>query len=166
MTEVFLNHDALAEKIQGLKSRGKKIVFANGCFDLLHVGHVRYLRGAKALGDVLVLALNSDDSVRRLKGKERPLLPLEDRLGILSAFEMVDYITVFNDDTVTPLLLKLKPDIHAKGTDYTPETVPEKDTVASYGGIVAVVGDPKDHASRNLIKEILSKYGSPEARKT
>lgn len=158
MAEAVLDHDVLAEKIRILKTRGKKIVFANGCFDLLHVGHVRYLRGAKDLGDVLVLALNSDDSVRRLKGPERPLLPLEDRLGILSAFKMVDFVTVFNDDTVTPLLLKLKPDIHAKGTDYTPETVPEKDTVASYGGKVAVVGDSKDHASRDLIQEILSKY--------
>ncbi len=165
MVEAVLNHDVLAEKIRLLKTQGKRIVFTNGCFDLLHVGHVRYLRGAKALGDALVLALNSDDSVRRLKGPERPLLPLEDRLGILSAFEMVDYITVFNDDTVTPLLLKLKPDIHAKGTDYTPDTVPEKETVASYGGKVAVVGDPKDHASRDLIQDILKKFGSAQARK-
>jgi rfaE bifunctional protein nucleotidyltransferase chain/domain len=164
MAEVILNHDELSRKIEALKSQGKKIVFTNGCFDLLHVGHVRYLRGAKALGDVLVLALNTDDSVRRLKGKERPLLPLEDRLGILSAFEMVDFVTAFNDDTATPLLLKLKPDLHAKGTDYTPDTVPEKETVASFGGKVAVVGDPKDHASRDLIREILKKYGPVEKR--
>jgi rfaE bifunctional protein nucleotidyltransferase chain/domain len=162
MAEVILNHNELSRKIEALKAHGQKVVFTNGCFDLLHVGHVRYLRGAKALGDVLVLALNSDDSVRRLKGKERPLLPLEDRLGILSAFEMVDFITAFDDDTVTPLLLKLKPQIHAKGTDYTPETVPEKETVASFGGKVAVVGDPKDHASKDLIQEILKKYGPKE----
>ena len=158
MAEVVLDHDALAEKIRCLKTKGKKIVLTNGCFDLLHVGHVRYLRGAKALGDVLVLALNSDNSIKRLKGKARPLLPLEDRLGILSAFEMVDFVTAFGDDTVSPLLLKLQPDIHAKGTDYTPDTVPEKDTVASYGGKTAVVGDPKDHATKDLVKEILRKY--------
>jgi rfaE bifunctional protein nucleotidyltransferase chain/domain len=167
MAQVILNHDELAQKLEGLKNQGKTIVFTNGCFDLLHVGHVRYLRGAKALGDVLVLALNSDDSVRRLKGPERPLLPLEDRLGVLAAFEMIDFLTAFEDDTVTPLLLKLKPQIHAKGTDYTPETVPEKDTMAAIGGKVAVVGDPKDHASKNLIGEILRKYGplptKPEA---
>ncbi len=159
MAQVILNHDELAKKLEALKAQGKKVVFTNGCFDMLHVGHVRYLRGAKALGDVLVLAINSDDSIRRLKGKERPLLPLEDRLGILSAFEMVDFITPFEDDTVTQLLLKLKPHIQAKGTDYTTESIPEKDTMASFGGKVAVVGDPKDHASKNLIKEILEKYG-------
>jgi rfaE bifunctional protein nucleotidyltransferase chain/domain len=159
MAEVILDHSKLAERLRAFQARGQKVVFTNGCFDLLHVGHVRYLRGAKALGDVLVLAVNSDDSVRRLKGKERPLLPLEDRLGILSAFEMIDFVTAFEEDTVSPLLLQLKPDIHAKGTDYTPDTIPEKDTVASYGGKVAAVGDPKDHASKNLIREILEKYG-------
>jgi rfaE bifunctional protein nucleotidyltransferase chain/domain len=158
MAQVILNHNQLAKKIEELKKEGKKVVFTNGCFDLLHVGHVRYLRGAKALGDTLVLAINSDASVRRLKGPERPLLPLGDRLGILSAFEMIDFLTAFDEDTVAPLLLKLKPHIHAKGTDYTPDTVPEKDTVASFGGQTAVVGDPKDHASKDLIKEILRKY--------
>ncbi len=158
MAEIVLNHEELSKKLEALKAGGKKIVFTNGCFDLLHVGHVRYLRGAKALGDVLVLALNSDASVERLKGKGRPLLPLEDRLGILSAFEMVDYVTSFEEDTASPLLLKLKPHIHAKGTDYRPDTVPEKDTLASFGGKTAVVGDPKDHATRDLIKEILRKY--------
>ena len=159
MAQVILNHDELAKKIDELKKQGKKVIFANGCFDLLHVGHVRYLRGAKTLGDVLVLAINSDASVRRLKGPERPLLPLEDRLGILSAFEMIDFVTAFEEDTVSPLLLKLKPNVQVKGTDYTPDTIPEKDTVASFGGEVAVVGDPKDHASKNLIQEILRKYG-------
>jgi len=159
MAQVILDHNELAKRIEELKKQGKKVIFANGCFDLLHVGHVRYLRGAKALGDVLVLAINSDASVRRLKGPERPLLPLEDRLGILSAFEMIDFITTFEDDTVSPLLLKLKPNVQVKGTDYTPDTIPEKDTVASFGGEVAVVGDPKDHASKNLIQEILRKYG-------
>jgi D-glycero-beta-D-manno-heptose 1-phosphate adenylyltransferase len=159
MAQVILDHDELAKKIDGLKKQGKKVIFANGCLDLLHVGHVRYLRGAKALGDALVLAINSDASVRRLKGPERPLLPLEDRLGILGAFEMIDFVTAFEEDTVSPLLLKLKPNVQVKGTDYTPDTIPEKDTVASFGGEVAVVGDPKDHASKNLIQEILRKYG-------
>ncbi len=158
MAEIILNQGDLARKVEALKAQGKKIIFTNGCFDLLHVGHVRYLEGAKSLGDILVLALNSDESIKRLKGKERPLLPLEDRLGILSAFKSVDFVTAFDEDTVSPLLLKLKPHIHAKGTDYTPDSVPEKDTVASYGGKVAVVGDPKDHASKNLIQLILQKY--------
>ncbi len=159
MAELILDHAQLAVKVQALQAQGKKVVFTNGCFDLLHVGHVRYLRGARALGDALVLAVNSDESVRRLKGAARPLLPLEDRLGISGAFEMVDFVTAFEEDTVTPLLLKLKPDIQAKGTDYTTDSIPEKDTVASYGGQVAVVGDPKDHASKNLIREIVDKYG-------
>lgn len=159
MAEVILDRNALAARVKTLQAQGRRVVFTNGCFDLIHVGHVRYLRGAKALGDVLLLALNSDDSVRRLKGPQRPLLPLEDRLAVLSAFEMVDLLTAFDEDNVTPLLLALKPDVHAKGTDYTPDTVPEKDTVASYGGKVAVVGDPKDHASKDLIREIVRKYG-------
>jgi rfaE bifunctional protein nucleotidyltransferase chain/domain len=123
------------------------------------VGHVRYLRGAKALGDVLVLAINTDESIRRIKGNKRPLMSLEDRLGILSAFEMVDIVTAFDEDTARPILLELKPDIQAKGTDYTTESIPEKDVVASYGGHVAVVGDPKDHSSRDLIGEIVKRYG-------
>ncbi|MGH7740079.1 MAG: adenylyltransferase/cytidyltransferase family protein [bacterium] len=159
MAEIILDHAQLAARVQALQALGKKVVFANGCFDLLHVGHVRYLRGARALGDALVLAVNSDESVRRLKGSARPLLPLEDRLGILAAFEMVDFVTAFEEDTVSPLLLKLKPDLQAKGTDYTPDTIPEKDTVASYGGRVVVAGDSKDHASKNLIQEIVEKYG-------
>jgi rfaE bifunctional protein nucleotidyltransferase chain/domain len=157
VAEVILDRNLLAGRIRSLQLAGKKVVFANGCFDLLHVGHARYLRGAKALGDVLVLALNTDESVRRLKGPRRPLMSLEDRLGVLSEFEMVDYLTAFDEDTAVPILMALKPDIQAKGTDYTPETVPEKDAVASFGGRVAVVGDPKDHSSRDLIREILSR---------
>jgi len=159
VAEVVLDRKVLAGKIRALQAKGEKIVFANGCFDLLHVGHVRYLREAKTLGDKLVLALNTDESIRRLKGPQRPLMSLEDRLGVLSQFEMIDFVTAFEEDTATPLLLALKPDIQAKGTDYTPDNVPEKDTVASYGGRVAVVGDPKDHSSKDLIKEILSRYG-------
>ncbi len=162
MAEIILDRGLLAGRIRSLQSEGKKVVFANGCFDLLHVGHVRYLRGAKALGDALVLALNTDESIRRLKGPQRPLMSLEDRLGVLSEFEMVDFLTAFDEDTAVPILMALRPDIQAKGTDYTPETVPEKDAVASYGGQVAVVGDPKDHSSRDLIREILSRSGKKD----
>lgn len=161
VAEIVLDREELARKVRALQAAGKRVVFTNGCFDILHVGHVRYLEGARAEGDALVLALNSDESIRRLKGPERPLLPLEDRLVILSAFRMVDLVTAFDEDTVTPLLLALRPDVHAKGTDYTVGTVPEKDTVASYGGRVAVVGDPKNHASRDLIREIVRRFGPP-----
>jgi rfaE bifunctional protein nucleotidyltransferase chain/domain len=159
MAEVILDRKVLARRVKELQAQGKTVVFTNGCFDLLHVGHVRYLRGAKALGDVLVLAINTDESIRRIKGNKRPLMSLEDRLGILSAFEMVDIVTAFDEDTAMPILLALKPDIQAKGTDYTTESIPERDVVASYGGHVAVVGDPKDHSSRNLIGEIVKRYG-------
>jgi rfaE bifunctional protein nucleotidyltransferase chain/domain len=159
MAEVILDRSVLALRVKALQQQGKTVVFTNGCFDLLHVGHVRYLRGARALGDVLVLALNTDESIRRLKGPQRPLMGLEDRLGVLSAFEMVDIVTAFDEDTAMPILMALRPDIQAKGTDYTPDTVPEKDVVASYGGRVAVVGDPKDHSSRDLIGEIIKRYG-------
>lgn len=159
MAEVILDREVLARRVKELQAQGKTVVFTNGCFDLLHVGHVRYLRGAKALGDVLVLAINTDESIRRIKGNKRPLMSLEDRLGILSAFEMVDIVTAFDEDTAMPILMALKPDIQAKGTDYTTESIPEKDVVASYGGHVAVVGDPKDHSSRNLIGEIVKRYG-------
>jgi rfaE bifunctional protein nucleotidyltransferase chain/domain len=159
MAEVILDREVLVQRVKELQAQGKTVVFTNGCFDLLHVGHVRYLRGAKALGDVLVLAINTDESIRRIKGNKRPLMSLEDRLGILSAFEMVDIVTAFDEDTARPILLELKPDIQAKGTDYTTESIPEKDVVASYGGHVAVVGDPKDHSSRDLIGEIVKRYG-------
>ena len=128
-----------------LKKKGKKIVFCNGCFDLIHVGHIRYLKSAKSLGDILVLALNSDESVRKLKGKGRPVLPLEERIEILSEFPFIDYITYFDENNVSSLLKLLKPDIHAKGTDYTVENVPERDTVIAYGGKVAIAGDSKNH---------------------
>jgi rfaE bifunctional protein nucleotidyltransferase chain/domain len=160
MAEIILDHHQLKQRLDQLKIQNKKIVFTNGCFDLLHVGHVRYLQAAKALGDILVLALNSDDSVRRLKGTQRPLLLLQDRIGILSAFRMVDFLTAFEENTVENLLLKLQPDIHAKGTDYTVDNVPEHQIVKSFGGAIAIVGDPKNHATKNLIQEILEKYGS------
>lgn len=136
------------------KAKGKTVVLANGCFDLFHVGHIRYLRAAKAKGDVLVVALNSDASVRRLKGRGRPILPQKERAEILAAFSFVDYVTIFSESMVTKVLLVLKPDIHVKGSDYSKETVPEKDTVKAYGGRVAIVGGPKIRNTSQVIRDI------------
>lgn len=136
---------------------GRTVVLANGCFDLLHVGHVRYLQGARAEGDLLVLALNGDRSVSALKGPDRPLMPELERAEILCALECVDWVVVFDDLTVDLLLRELRPDVHAKGTDYTPETVPERETVRAYGGRVAIVGDPKDHSTQDLLRRIAEK---------
>ena len=137
---------------EGARSRGETVVWTNGCFDLLHVGHVRYLQGAKALGDLLVVGLNSDRQVRDLKGAGRPLVSEQQRAEIVAALEAVDFVTIFDEPTVESLLLALRPDVHAKGTDYTEETVPEREVVRSYGGKVAIVGDPKDHSSTDLIQ--------------
>jgi rfaE bifunctional protein nucleotidyltransferase chain/domain len=139
------------------KQSGKRIVLANGCFDLLHVGHVRYLAAAKALGDLLIVGINSDEQARRLKGEGRPLLPQDHRAEIISSIETVDLVTIFSEPTVEELLLALKPDVHAKGTDYTADSVPERDVVRSFGGRVAIVGDPKDHSSSQVIESISSK---------
>jgi rfaE bifunctional protein nucleotidyltransferase chain/domain len=139
------------------RASGRTIVLANGCFDLFHVGHIRYLRAAKALGDLLVVAVNSDSSVRKLKGKGRPVLAQKERVEILSAFSFVDYVTTFREPTVSRVLLALKPDIHAKGSDYTRETVPERDTVKSYGGRVAIVGGPKVRNTSQIIRDIASR---------
>ncbi len=154
MARIILDHALLKESLERLKCAGKIIVFTNGCFDLLHVGHIRYLRGAKALGDILVVALNNDASTLRLKGTGRPLTPQAERLEIIAALEMVDFVTLFETDTVGPLLTLLKPHIHAKGTDYTEDTVPEREIVKGYGGRVVIVGDPKNHASSKLIESI------------
>jgi rfaE bifunctional protein nucleotidyltransferase chain/domain len=132
------------------------IVLANGCFDVLHAGHVRYLEGARALGDILVVGVNSDSEVAKLKGEGRPIMPQAERAEIVSALQAVDLVTIFDEPTVTELLLAVKPNVHAKGTDYTEETVPERDVVRSCGGRVAIVGDPKDHST----SEILRKVGS------
>ncbi|RPJ53720.1 MAG: D-glycero-beta-D-manno-heptose 1-phosphate adenylyltransferase [Acidobacteria bacterium] len=133
---------------------GRTVVFGNGCFDLLHVGHIRYLQGARELGDILILALNGDRSVQKLKGPGRPLMPELERAEILAALECVDYIVIFDDPTVDRLLNELQPDVHAKGTDYSVETVPERTTVLSYGGRIAIVGDPKEHSTRDYLKRI------------
>lgn len=145
----------LKERLAALKEEGKRIAFANGHFDLLHVGHLRYLQAAKAEGDVLVVGLNGDDSVRRLKGPGRPVVPAAERAELLAALEPVDFVVVFEGDTPAPLLAGLQPDVHCKGTDYgTPERVPEYETVRAYGGRTALVGDPKDHATSDLIGKV------------
>jgi len=136
------------------KERGRKVVFGNGCFDLLHVGHVRYLKGAKALGDVLIVAVNDDSSVTGLGKRKQVVTPAKERAEIIAALEGVDYVILFSDPNVENLLRILQPHIHAKGTDYTEETVPEGEIVRAYGGRVAIVGDPKDHSTRDLIKTI------------
>lgn len=141
-------------RVAEARAQGRTVALANGCFDLLHVGHVRYLAGAKAEADVLLVGVNGDDSVRRLKGPGRPLLAAPDRALLVAALRSVDQVVEFEDDDVARLLLALRPDVHCKGTDYTPETVPERDVVRSYGGRVAIVGDPKDHDTRKLIERL------------
>jgi len=140
------------------KDAGKKIVFANGCFDVLHVGHIRYLEDARAQGDVLIVGLNSDASVRRLKGEGRPILDQNGRAQLLSALECVDHIVIFEDDTVDRLLVELKPHFHCKGGDYSPETVPEKETVRNYGGTTSITGGRKVQSTSWLFKEIRRRY--------
>jgi rfaE bifunctional protein nucleotidyltransferase chain/domain len=155
MSKFIADRDALAEKLEELKAGGKRIVFANGCFDVIHVGHIRYLRGAKQVGDVLVVAVNSDSSIVRLGKVKRPIMPEMERVEIVESLEMVDYVTLFDEPTADTLLLKLKPHVQAKGTDYTEENVPERETVLSYGGEIAIVGDPKDHSSTAIIEKFV-----------
>jgi rfaE bifunctional protein nucleotidyltransferase chain/domain len=152
----------LTKIIQGHKKRGERIVLTNGCFDLIHVGHVRYLKEAKDKGDILIVALNSDSSVRKLKGKGRPLLNQEERAEIIASFSFVDYITLFEEPNVVKVLLALEPDIHAKGSDYTKETVPEKDTVKGYGGKIAITGGPKVRSTSRLLEKIDTKTKKTE----
>jgi rfaE bifunctional protein nucleotidyltransferase chain/domain len=133
------------------RKKGETVVLANGAFDLIHVGHIRYLKGAKSLGDILIVAVNDDRSIRMLKGKGRPIIPIKERLEILSHISCIDYCTSFSGRTVEKVIMVLKPDIHAKGTDYTRETVPERGSVLSYGGTISIVGDPKNHSTSDLI---------------
>ncbi|MFS8085233.1 MAG: adenylyltransferase/cytidyltransferase family protein [Acidobacteriota bacterium] len=153
----ILERESLIEQVNIARANGACIVLANGCFDVLHVGHIRYLEAAKALGDLLVVAINSDEQARRLKGAGRPVLPQDQRAELVSSLQAVDFVTIFGEPTVTELLLALKPDIHAKGTDYTEDTVPERDVVRSFGGRVAIVGDPKDHSSSEVIERLSNK---------
>ncbi|MFI4946328.1 MAG: adenylyltransferase/cytidyltransferase family protein [Burkholderiales bacterium] len=146
--------ERVSDQLKAARGQGRTVALANGCFDVLHVGHVRYLQGARAEADVLVVGVNGDASVRRLKGEDRPLLPAGDRALLVGALRAVDHVIVFDEDDVGTLLLALKPDVHCKGTDYTPETVPEREVVRSYGGRVAIVGDPKQHDTRTLVARI------------
>jgi rfaE bifunctional protein nucleotidyltransferase chain/domain len=141
-----------------LRSEGKRIVLANGCFDLLHVGHLRYLHAARQLGDVLFVGVNSDAAVSRLKGAGRPLMSADERVELLAALRDVDHVVVFDEDTADTLVTALRPHVHAKGTDYTEATVPERAAVERVGGRVAIAGDAKDHATRDLIARVLERF--------
>ncbi|MCX7703133.1 MAG: adenylyltransferase/cytidyltransferase family protein [Planctomycetota bacterium] len=154
MAEIVHDRSKLRAIIEEAQRAGKTVVFANGCFDIIHAGHIRYIRGARLLGDILVVGVNSDESVRQLKGTDRPVMPLEERLEVLSEFRSIDYLIPFAETRADSLLAALKPDIHAKGTDYTQTTVPERDTVLSFGGRIAIVGDPKNHSVTDIIKRL------------
>lgn len=147
----------LREIVRRERNKGRAIVLANGGFDLVHAGHIRYLRAAKKCGDVLIVALNSDASIRRLKGPGRPILPERERAEILAAFACVDYLTIFKEPNVERILRTLKPDVHAKGSDYTKKTVPERETVLAYGGRIAIAGGPKIRSTSEVIPRILAK---------
>ena len=149
----------LQAKVAAWRREGEQIVLANGCFDLLHVGHVRYLGDAKALGGKLIVAMNSDTSVRRLKGDGRPLMPADERAEIIAALSDVDAVVIFDEPDVRVLIREIRPDIQAKGTDYTPDTVPERDEVRSYGGRVEIVGDPKDHSTSEFLGQLRTSGG-------
>jgi D-glycero-beta-D-manno-heptose 1-phosphate adenylyltransferase len=158
----IFERNRLIARVAIARREGSSIVLANGCFDLLHVGHIRYLESAKALGDVLVVAVNSDEQVRALKGEGRPFMPERERAEIIASLRAVDLVTIFTEPNVEGLLVDIKPDVHAKGTDYTEETVPERAVVRSYGGRVAIVGDPKDHSSSELLGRIFNKAEEEE----
>ena len=151
---IVFSHADLLAAVAADRAAGRTISLANGCFDVLHVGHVRYLGGAAAEADRLVVAVNDDESVRRLKGEGRPIMPAADRAELVAALRMVDYVIVFSGPTVGPLLEALRPEVHCKGTDYTVDSVPERAIVEAYGGRTAIVGDPKDHSTRDLLGKI------------
>ena len=148
-----MSRAALVEHVRADRREGRSVAFANGCFDLLHVGHTRYLQAAAAEADRLIVAVNGDETAGT-KGPGRPILPAEDRAELVASVRGVDYVVVFPETTVAPLLALLKPDVHCKGTDYTADSVPERDTVLAYGGRIAIVGDPKDHSTRDLLARI------------
>ncbi len=150
----ILERSKLISALEAERADGKRIVLANGCFDLFHVGHARYLAGAREIGDILVVGVNSDEQARALKGEGRPIHPASERAELIANLRSVDYVTIFDEPTVTELILAIRPDFHAKGTDYTVESVPEREVIASVGGRVAIVGDPKDHSSTDLINAI------------
>ena len=149
-----LDRESLKAFVSEKRAAGNKIILANGCFDLIHAGHIRYLQGAKDLDGTLVVGINSDEQVRLLKGSNRPYISENERAEIVAAMRTVDAVTIFDEPTVEELILAIRPDFHAKGTDYSVDTVPERETVKSYGGTVAIVGDPKDHSSSELAKKV------------
>jgi len=153
----ILKRADLLAAIDRERAGGRTVAFANGCFDILHVGHVRYLEGAAAEADVLVVGVNGDESVARLKGPGRPLVGADERAEVVAALRGVDYVTVFDESSPADLIAALRPDVHCKGTDYTAESVPEAEVVRSYGGRVAIVGDPKDHSTTELLDRMNSK---------
>lgn len=157
----IISREELVERVAAARTNGSTIVLANGCFDLLHVGHIRYLAGAKELGDLLVVGINSDRQAHALKGEGRPFMPENERSELIAALKCVDLVTIFDEPTVEQLIRDIRPDIHAKGTDYTTDTVPERDIIREVGGRVAIVGDPKDHSSTELI----AKRGNGEEAK-
>ena len=159
MTDRVLDLDGARRAAEAARHSGRRVVLANGCFDLLHVGHVRYLEEARALGDLLIVGVNGDAAVRRLKGPGRPLMPATERAEIIASLRAVDHVVIFDDDTADQLVAALRPAVHAKGTDYTPESVPERATVVAAGGRVAITGDPKQHSTRDVIAEILARFG-------
>lgn len=153
VTDKILGRKELGERLAKSRRRGS-LALANGCFDLIHVGHIRYLKAAKLEADLLLVAINSDSSVRALKGEGRPLQTQEDRLEIIASLECVDFVTLFDENSVEKIIEIVEPDVHCKGTDYTPETVPERETVLRHGGRIAIVGDPKDHDTSRIIGKI------------
>ena len=152
--KIILDRDELAAAVQAAQAAGREVVLANGCFDLVHVGHVRYLQGAREAGDALIVAINDDASVRRLKGEGRPLQPAIERAELVAAFGCVDWVTIFSEPTVDALIRAVRPNVQAKGTDYTAENVPEAPTMREVGGRVAIVGDPKDHSTTELLGKL------------
>ena len=150
----ILPRERVASQVREWREQGERVILANGCFDLLHVGHIRYLHGAKALGGKLVVALNSDESVRKLKGEGRPLMPERERAEILAALTDVDAVVIFSEPDVRALIREMRPDVQAKGTDYTPESVPERDVVMECGGRVEIVGDRKDHSTTEYLAQM------------
>ena len=158
----ILGREALVDEVERARLHGSKIVLANGCFDLIHAGHIRYLAAAKELGDVLVVGVNSDEQANRLKGKGRPFMSQNERAEIISALRSVDFVTIFDEPNVEALIRAIRPDFHAKGTDYTEDNVPERAVVIACGGAVAIVGDPKDHSSTELIGIVAGRARSVE----
>lgn len=154
MAQKIFSRDEVRDQVSRWRDLGDRLILANGCFDILHVGHVRYLKAAKALGGRLIVALNSDESVRNLKGEGRPVIPQQERAEILSALADVDAVVIFSEPDPRKIIEELRPDIQAKGTDYTVESVPERATVEACGGRVAIVGDPKDHSATDILRTL------------